>query len=117
MEEVNVYHVDSEIGNDAVRHLAPGVSVPGCQGIWHTKDRLPGENGDDVQVQCLELPQDSGCPEPLTIFRAVKRLRRQTYPMVDNSQMIERELLCMARANVSARALFDSCTRCSNLTL
>lgn len=108
LHEVNRYHVDSAVGDEEVRHFTAGVTVPGCRGSWKTIEYLPGENGDDVQLQSLE---GSDCPE---LLRAVKRLRRRTYPETDQTIMIERSLLCMSRANVSTR--FQGCDPSSHRT-
>lgn len=103
-EQVNMYRVDSEVSDNMVRHPNPGVTVPGCQGIWRTTGRLDSEHGDSVvEVQCLESPQENPRLQPPRILRAVKRLRtQQIYPAVDNKVTIARGLLCMARANVSS---------------
>lgn len=99
-----MYHVDSKVSDLMVQHLSPGITVPGCQGIWRTTRELDSEHGDSiVVVQRLELAQENPLLEPPSIFRAVKRLRtQQAYPAVDNKEAIVRGLLCMARANVSS---------------
>lgn len=118
-EQVDQYLVDHKFSERRVRHLSPGPTVPGCQGIWKGVRTLVSEYGDSfVEVQRLERAYESprgsdgesadggarGSTrrEPPAILRAVKRLRtQQTYPAVDQRQMIRRGLLCMARANVS----------------
>lgn len=97
-QEIDLYYVDSAIGDDTVQHISPGRSIPGSQGTWNIVKLLRGGNGDDVQVQ--NLLYEPGVVGP-PLYRAVKRIVRQKPPARDNSLMIKRSLLCMTRANVS----------------
>lgn len=107
--EINAYYLDSEFGprGVTVTHQSPGPTGTGCRGTWETHARLDGEKGSTslVEVQTLQsddyLPNDTERIHP-AVMRAVKRLRTvDTWPEIDHWPMIERGLLCLARANVS----------------
>lgn len=111
--EVNAYFLDSEFSSHAVTHHSIGPTGAGCRGTWKTCDKFEGEKGSTsiVEVQYLvpEKASDQkpmkGVEQPLPpkILRAVKRLRtKESWPAeLDHWPMIERGVLCLARANVS----------------
>lgn len=109
--EINAYFLDSEFGprSVTVTHLSAGATGTGCRGTWETDAKLEGEKGSTsyVEVQHL-LPEPPAVKTPVAdertpaVMRAVKRLRTKvTWPEIDHWPMIERGLLCLARANVS----------------
>ncbi|KAL0639015.1 Protein kinase protein rad53 [Maublancomyces gigas] len=110
--EINAYYLDSEFGprGVTVTHQSAGPTRTGCRGTWETNAKLDGEKGSTslVEVQTLQsddnLPNDTERIHP-AVTRAVKRLRTvDNWPETDNWPMIERGLLCLARANTRSAA-------------
>lgn len=122
--EINAYFLDSEFGprSVTVKHLSAGPTGTGCRGTWETDARLDGEKGSTSYVEVQHLVPDAAAGKPTDsigrihapVMRAVKRLRtRDTWPEIDHWPMIERGLLCLARANVSRGYLErDVCDIC-----
>lgn len=110
--EINAYYLDSQFGPSGltVTHQSAGSTGTGCRGTWQTDIKLNGERGSTSHVELQTLLPDTldydlqkGVQKPFApVTRAVKRLRtRDAWPEVDHWPMIERGLLCLARANVS----------------
>lgn len=110
--EVNAYYLDSEFAprGMTVAHYSAGPTGTGCRGTWETHTELEGEKGSTSYVELQHLlPDASTSHRPKVIerirapvTRAVKQLRtKDSWPQRDNWPMIERGLLCLARANVS----------------
>lgn len=108
--EINAYYLDSEFGNRTVTHQNPGPDGTSCRGTWKTHTKIEGEGGATSFVEVQDLlpevtdikPRKGAVQFAPAISRAVKRIQTKGgWPEVDRWPMIERGMLCLARANVS----------------
>lgn len=107
--EVNAYYLDSEFIDRTVTHKNAGHTGTGCRGTWQTHTKMVGEGGAVSFVEVQDLlpevtdikPRKGAVQSAPAISRAVKRIQTKGgWPEVDRWPMIERGILCLARANV-----------------